>query len=285
MAHKFGGIWTQKKLEVLESYLQFYSQALKNQPFTLHYADAFAGTGTHVPDLDERGESLIPMDELRGSATTALNVLPGFARYHFNDLNPEHTRELRRIQDDFPRRNINVYELDANLFVPEFCRNLGSKDRAVLLLDPYSTQLNWATIECAARSEKVDVWLLFPISAVLRMTPTGGVREDWVKKLDLLLGTTLWQDALYKPVDIPPMDDLFGAAQPTTPKERVNPKALEAWVTERLKTIFGWVAPPLWLKRNGSPLFLFYFAISNKNPKAIGLANRVASQILKKHGS
>lgn len=285
MAHKFGGIWTQKKLEVLESYLQFYSQALKNQPFTLHYADAFAGTGTHVPDLDEQGDQLIPMDELRGSVVTALNVVPGFGKYHFNDLNSEHARELRRIQAEFPERNINVYEMDANFFVPEFCRNLGPNDRAVLLLDPYSTQLNWATIEYAARSQKVDVWLLFPISAVLRMTPTGGVKEEWVKKLNLLLGTNLWQDALYKQVDLPPIDDLFGTEHSESPKERVNPKALESWVTDRLNTIFGAVAPPLWLKRNGSPLFLFYFAISSKNPKAIGLAKRVASQILKKHGS
>lgn len=52
MPHKFGGIWTQKKVEVLEHYLSFYVQALKNQNFNLHYADAFAGTGSHLPAAD-----------------------------------------------------------------------------------------------------------------------------------------------------------------------------------------------------------------------------------------
>lgn len=46
----FGGEWTQKKLQVLEEYLERYNTALKNQPFRRIYIDAFAGTGyTSIP--------------------------------------------------------------------------------------------------------------------------------------------------------------------------------------------------------------------------------------------
>ena len=45
---QFGGDWTAEKLERLRKYLIAYQQALKNQPFTLCYIDAFAGAGVHL---------------------------------------------------------------------------------------------------------------------------------------------------------------------------------------------------------------------------------------------
>lgn len=42
---QFGGDWTQAKLEAVRKYLVAYTTALKKQPFTLNYIDAFAGTG------------------------------------------------------------------------------------------------------------------------------------------------------------------------------------------------------------------------------------------------
>lgn len=287
MAHKFGGIWTQKKLEVLDSYLKFYVNALKNQRFTLHYADAFAGTGSHTPKDDMGEEVLIPHEDFRGSVSTALEVDPGFDVFHFNDLDPEHVLELEAFKQKYPNKDIRIGSKDANVFVPEFCASLGAMDRAVLLLDPYSTQLNWDTLKYVAGSEKVDLWLLFPISVILRMTPRDGakIRDDWKDTLNRLLGTDDWQNSLYKPIEKPPIDDLFGENPNEPAFERVNTPELEAWVGNRLSEIFQWVAKPVRLKNNGRPLFLFYFAVSNSSPKALGLAQRVASQIVKKFGN
>lgn len=53
--HEYGGQWTRLKLDILKDYLQFYTTALKGQPFTLHYVDAFAGTGKQ--DLKLLGEN------------------------------------------------------------------------------------------------------------------------------------------------------------------------------------------------------------------------------------
>ncbi|HCS29441.1 MAG TPA: hypothetical protein DIW43_18445 [Spongiibacteraceae bacterium] len=283
MKHQFGGIWTSKKLLALEHYLAFYVKALRNQPFMLHYADAFAGTGSHVPAVEEGQALLMPLENFGGSVEKALEVVPSFDRYHFNDLNPSHVRELEKIKANHPARDIHIYQQDANQFVPEFCRGLKRGDRAVLLLDPYSTQLDWATLKYVADSGKVDLWLLFPISVILRMTPTQGtkVRPEWQNTLNRLLGTDQWMDALYKPIDVPPINDLFGEID-SLQTQRLNVDELERWVTLRLKTLFPYVGEPMRLENNGRPLFSFYFAVSNENPAAWGLAAKAASHIRNK---
>lgn len=280
LKHSFGGIWTRKKLAVLEEYLRFYATALRNQPFTLHYADAFAGTGLHVPLGEDNQEHLVPFEDFKGSVLTALEVDPGFHRFHFNDLNPEHVRELERIRDEHSSKDVRIYEKDANEFVPEFCAGLGRNDRAVLFLDPYSTQLDWSTLRHVAKSGKVDLWLLFPISVILRMTPRDRVIPEWKNTLNRLLGTDEWEATLYKPIDAPPMDDLFGDADATPLAQRVNTGELERWVTARLREVFPYVARPVTLRNKGRPLFLFYFAVSNASEKAWGLAERAASHII-----
>lgn len=51
--HRFGGDWTDAKLDVLAKYLKSYTTALEGkptpaQPFRKAYIDAFAGTGTRT---------------------------------------------------------------------------------------------------------------------------------------------------------------------------------------------------------------------------------------------
>ena len=282
--HKFGGVWTRKKLAVLNEYLQFYATALKNQPFKLHYADAFAGTGSHNPKEEDDQCLLIPYEDFEGSVRTALNV-EGFHEYHFNDLDPEHVKALEEIQAGNPNKSIKVYKKDANEFVPFFCSKMQWNDRAVLFLDPYSTQLDWQTLQFIKKSKKIDLWLLFPLSVILRMTPKDGakVKAEWKATLDRLLGTNDWEKALYKEKENPIIQDLFDDGQSTSVIERVNSKELEKWVTSRLKEVFPYVAEPIELKSNGSPLFLFYFAVSNDNEKAQNLAYRATKSIVKKN--
>jgi three-Cys-motif partner protein len=109
MTHSFGGLWTRKKLEVLEKYLEFYSTALKNTPFTLHYVDAFAGTGSQYPKLTEDQEEMLPHEDFQGSVRSALDVAPGFHQYHFNDLNPEYITSLEHIRQAYTHKAIHNY--------------------------------------------------------------------------------------------------------------------------------------------------------------------------------
>lgn len=287
MKHKFGGIWTRKKLEILEAYLKPYTTALKNMPFNLHYADAFAGTGSHNPTNDD-GQQLIDVEDYKGSVLTALDIEPGFQQFHFNDLNSDHVASLKNIQQERLNKTIFIYEQDANTFIKDFCQRLRYNDRAVLFIDPYSTQLDWDTLKSVAQTGKIDLWLLFPISVILRMTPRNGVkiRPEWSDTLNRLLGTNSWENALYVKSEEPRMDDLFSEPSEEQIKtERVNTPELERWVTGRLRELFGYVADPVMLKNNGAPLFLFYFAVSNPSKPAVDLAQRIARGVLKKYHS
>ncbi len=282
MTHSFGGIWTRKKLGVLERYLAFYMTALKKQSFTLHYADAFAGTGSHSPAMQADQEMLIPYEDFRGSVQAALSVEPAFHHYHFNDLNPDHIAELHQLSDSHPDKVIHIYQQDANVFVPQFCASMGRSDRAVLFLDPYSTQLDWSTLRHVAASGKVDMWMLFPLSVILRMTPRDGdkLRPEWDGTLTRLLGTQDWQPAFYKPSVEPAIDDLFGDSKDSG-IQRIDAGELGHWVTGRLREIFAFVPEPMLLENNGHPLFLFYFAVSNPSRSAWGLARRAVHSIMK----
>lgn len=183
-----------------------------------------------------------------------------------------------------PTKDIRISQLDANDFIPSFCNELTSRDRAVMFIDPYSTQLNWSTLGHIAATGKIDMWLLFPISAILRMTPTSGdrVRPEWRETISRLLGDDGWEDALYEPRSSVPMDDLFGNDGLDETYSRLNVEELTHWVTKRLQELFSYVAEPVRLDNNGSPLFLFYFAVSNPSEKAWGLANRVVKDIRRK---
>ena len=285
--HRYGGLWTRKKLEVLEDYLQFYVTALKNKAFKLHYADAFSGTGAQDPKIVEGQGLLIPEQDFKGSVVSALEVSPGFDRYHFNDLNPSHIKDLEDIKKDYQGVDLRITEQDANDFVISFCESLNENDRAVLFLDPYSTQLDWQTLKHVKNCEKVDLWFLFPISVILRMTPKKGsrIRDGWRDTLNRLLGTNDWEKALYKPIDKPIMGDLFGDEEYDHETERLNVEELRSWLTGRLQELFPYVAKPLLLDNEGRPLFLFYFAVSNPSKKAWGLAEKAAGHIIKKYGN
>ncbi len=104
MRHEFGGLWTRKKLVILEDYLNFYATALKDKHFALHYADAFAGTGIHNQKVLEGQYDLLDQEDFNGSVLTALEIEPGFNCYHFNDLDPDRFQALLDIKEKHPAK-------------------------------------------------------------------------------------------------------------------------------------------------------------------------------------
>lgn len=126
----------------------------------------------------------------------------------------------------------------------------------------------------------IDLWYLFPFSAAQRMLPNKGIVESWKNKLNELFGDTDWESKFYKE---DPQYSLFDYG-PKIIKE-VNTEELAAYICDRLKSIFPYVAdnPRLLYNVKNSPLFLFCFAVANPNPKAYGLAKKVAEDhILRK---
>lgn len=295
--HRFGGDWTQTKLEVLKEYLGAYTKALKDkptpaQPFRKAYIDAFAGTGSRAarerdtssapgtllfPDLADPA----PQKLLDGSARLALQVEPRFDKYIFIERSPDRCAQLETLKHEFSElaADIDVRQGEANDVIQKLCAPLDAwkSRRAVLFLDPYGMQVEWKTIEAVAATKAIDLWLLVPLGMGMnRLAPKSGkLPESWRQRMDAFLGTTAWYGEFYKFETKP---TLFG-------NDRIQVKAsmevMARYFNDRLKQVFaGVVDEPgvLWNSAN-NPLYLLCFAVGNERGKDIAL--RIANHLLK----
>jgi three-Cys-motif partner protein len=282
----FGGSWTEKKLEILKKYLDAYNKALKNQPFERVYIDAFAGTGYrqqrkrqyNIQGFFEELEQDESMQFLKGSAKLALEASPSFHRYIFIESDTNKINELEKLQKEYPEKakQIEIVQSDANEFIQNYCNDEDwANTRAVLFLDPFATEVEWATIEAVAKTKCIDVWILFPLMAVNRLLAKDPKRISY-ECLNRLFGTQDWFEHFYKTRTL---NVFFGK-----PKETVKECDFERigeFYKERLKTIFSGVAekPKVFYNRRGSALFHFFFAAGN--PKGSPIAIRIAEHLMK----
>lgn len=284
----FGGDWTEQKLSILADYLRAYNTALKKQPFQRVYVDAFAGTGYREKRQKEFGlrgffadlEEEAPQQFLKGSAKRALEVQPPFHTYIFVESDADNVRSLERLREEHKDKSamIEVVQDDANAFVQDFCRQEDWRStRAVLFLDPFATQVEWATIEAVAATKAIDLWYLFPSMAVNRLLandPNKACRE----RLDAVFGAATWFEAFYRTQRL---DDIFGEPLDVV-RKACDFQALGRFFTNRLKSIFAGVAerPKVLCNSKGSPLFHLFFAAGN--PKGAPIAVRIANHLLRK---
>lgn len=287
-AQRFGGPWTEQKLNALESYLKAYLTIFTSNPiaknFTRHYVDAFAGSGRRALrgpaatslDLWEASEALEFMD---GSARKVLSMDKDFHKYWFVEKGSQHVDSLRQmIKTDFPNRyaRCEVIKGDANELLIKWAGGLGSMDRAVVFLDPYGMTVKWTMIEKLAGTRKVDLWMLFPASSVIRLLPREGPpSKAWSRCLTELFGDESWRDEFYQEEH---HNDLFG--EYATVERKVNEATVSNYLLRRLKKIFsGVVDSPLILRNSrGSPLFMLVFAAGN--PRGAGPALSIARYII-----
>lgn len=277
--HMFGGQWTLKKLEALEKYLKAFNNALSRQSFMRVYIDAFAGTGRVTVKAGE-GNNVID-----GSARRALKIEPAFGHYCFIELQAKKVTALNALAEEFPGKSIAIIQEDANVALKEICRRYDWRGtRAVLFLDPYGFHVDWSTLEAIAATKAIDVWYLFPYSGLYRQMAkkAAAIDADKAAAITRILGTDEWRKRFLVP---PRQAEMFGH---TASDEREgNHEALLEFVSERLGGLFPAVTKPKVLyqagdSRNpkGAPLFALYFAAANPNPKAFGLAMKIAKDVL-----
>ena len=274
--HRFGAEHTAEKLAALRRYLPAYTTALGRR-FTLHYIDAFAGTGECVIKIAGQ-ELTVP-----GSASIAIDCTPPFHKMVFIELSPARAQELERLRATAPHRDISVIRDDANVALPAYLQTLRRADRAVVFLDPYGMTVDWTTLDKIANSKLADVWYLFPLSGLYRQAAKDSANIDASKEAALtrILGRHDWRKALYEPK---PQKDLFGQ---DSHMRTADPHRMAEWVKTCLETIFPGVHGPKILyqtrdARQGPPLFALFFLVSNPEPKALGLASRFAQSVLRR---
>jgi three-Cys-motif partner protein len=290
--HRFGGPWTEVKLDAVQYYLNCYSKALGNRRFDLWYVDAFAGTGERTEEriagglFAEEGPARRRIETLAGSARRALEVAPGFDHFVFIEQDPGHCEALKALKRNYPDRDIQIVTGDANVVLKEmtsgapWSRRDRGPARGIVFLDPYALQVEWSTLVALAGTRVLDVWYLFPLQAVLRNLAHDHSRIGSKKqRLDLVLGPE-WRE-LYR---LKQTDGLFRDRE-TELRRDATAREVEAWFHRRLKSIFPYASEPLpILKTRRKQMFSLFLAVSNPGRPAIDLAQRFAMHVNKKYG-
>lgn len=274
-AQAFGGHWTREKLDILERYLDAYTTALKDQEFNLWYIDAFAGTGQVELSTDDQSEV---RRFVNGSAKRAISINnKPFDKLLFVEQDTKRFSELRQLRETFSNRDITIENSDANVFLLNLSDDWRGR-RGVLFLDPFATQVEWATLQRVASFNALDTWILFPVSAISRMLPKSKRPDDidqkWVTRLTRVFGNESWRD-LYRPSTQP---DLFNSE---TRERTPGVEGLLNIYKRELSDLFGnrFLEQSRTLKNSkNSALFEFMFCAGH--PRGAGIAKDIAGYIL-----
>jgi three-Cys-motif partner protein len=268
-------------LDALEAYLRYYNTALKYQPFTRVYIDAFAGApvakvrGSDIPPepcsfFEEAEDVEAHQQFILGSPIRALNIENGFHRHHFFDLDESRVETLRECCKE--RKGAEVVQGDCNPAIRTLAKTLHARSiRGVAFLDPYGAHLEWETVEALAATGTMEVVINFPVAMAINrlITRSGNVPESWSGQLTRCFGTEEWREIAYKVER-----DLFGQ-ESVTKQTDVAARLLELY-ERRLGALFKHVAPPK-LIRNTRKVPLYYLIWAG--PHKLGLKG--ASYILK----
>ncbi len=289
--HRFGGNWTEQKLECVSKYLHAYTTIMSKQPFRFAYIDAFAGTGYREIESDEGTDELMFPDLASsevvsfhdGSARNALEVEPPFMKYVFIEKNRDRYAELQELKEEYllkPEFSENMIECrheDANGYLKDLCRKRWKTHRALVFLDPYGMQVEWTTIESIAETQAIDLWILFPLGTVNRLLKNDGEIQPVLQtRLDMFFGEHGWYNAFYQSAK---QLSLFDEEDRWQKAGNIF-VAIEQYFIDRLQGVFNGVATNPLILRNSKnvPLYLLCFAAGNQ--KGAPIAVKIAQEIL-----
>jgi len=290
--HRFGGAWTDDKLERIRKYLSAYTKIFRANEraryYRTTYVDAFAGSGSRADSGKPTRTEEVALFDLgmdtdaaslkAGSARIALEVRPTFDHYAFVERNTDRAAELEALKLEFPERDVQIVSADANEHLRSWClRSDWRRNRAVVFLDPYGMQVEWSTVQAIADTRAIDLWWLVPLGIGLNRLLTGNAPPPpkWADALTRSLGTEEWRNVFYAKSDEPTLFPDESVERRIAGLERLG-----SFFLTRLRSVFAAVAPnPLsLLNRRNTPIYLLCFAAGN--PKAAPTAIKIAKDIL-----
>jgi three-Cys-motif partner protein len=286
----FGGQWTAAKLACVRKYLHAYTTIMSKQRYPFAYIDAFAGSGYWSEKRDD-DPSQLAFPELTksdssgyrdGSARIALATEPRFSKYLLIEAHSRRADLLEALRSEFPDKgaDIQVIRSDANAYLLDLCENRRwDRHRAVLFLDPYGMQVDWATVEAIARTKAIDMWYLFPLGvAVNRLLRRDAKISSAIRlRLDGLFGTHAWFDAFYE------VQERLTLAGPEACTVKTGTfDTIAGFVNGRLAEAFaGVAAKPLPLCNSTNvPIYLLCFAAANE--RGADTAVKIAQDVMMK---
>lgn len=257
------GIWTQSKLDLLRDYLDAFTTATKlRSPKERIYLDLFGGEPENVDRT-----TLNPID---GSARIALDTAnPPFSRLRFFELPPNAATLSATLSEEYPGRDVGVYEGDCNETIGQALADLHRDDLAwaptFAFIDPNGPDCHWTTLNALAEHKgphaktKVELWMLFPVPLFQRMLPkTGSVRQEDNERITRMYGTPEWHAVLAAKLD----------GQITATEAREEYVNLMRWRLEKVLG-YGWTHSLLVNNESNRPIYYMVFATDSDPGKKI----------------
>jgi three-Cys-motif partner protein len=269
------GSWSEYiKHDILRRYIPARRTVLHSRrhqfPGGDHYVDGFAGAG--IAWL--RGEDRL----VDGSPRIALDVPQPFDHYWFFEQTGWRADRLRALTREYPDRRIEVLEGDCNRLIVEHVVPLVRAEygaRGFALLDPFTSNLDWVTVEALARTRAFEVVVNVPTMVLNRGTlhnDLSGLTPTQVERMTRFWGSDEWLDLLYE--DRP---GLWGETRRVKTRPTTAERLGRLFKERRLARVFEFVSDPLVVRNTvGGPIYCLIFA----GPNETGL--KIATQVVRK---
>lgn len=279
MAHKFGGVWTEKKIDIFLKYVSAYLNIMKNKRYKLLYFDGFAGSGEIEPKSNFK--TLI---EGVASKVISIDYPKSFDMYYLVEKDKNRKSEIENyLFDKYPQKKnrIHVVESDCNDKMIRMSAYLKEHPnyRTLAFIDPHGMEVNWDSL-VLFKDLGIDMWLLVPsgIGYNRLLTKYGKISQSWLQKLKLSLGLneTQLKESFYREN---PQRSLFSDDFSLLKESDIINKIIRLY-SDRLKSIWKYVSKPLPLK-NSKRNCMYHFMLISNNKTAINIANDIIRKNLK----
>jgi three-Cys-motif partner protein len=275
MQNRFGGSWTETKIQILVKYTKAYLTIMNKYRFKLIYFDGFAGSGDIM--IGNEDEFKI----IKGAAKEIVSITDpiSFDIYYFVELDKDKSYNLEYELQQIRENNVHVVNADCNKKLVDLAKylRLHSNFRALVFLDPFGMNLDWNSVE-VLKDLGVDIWLLSPTGLGAGRglkRRIDGIPDSWWSKLETFFGVDrrVIQESFYEEVE---ETDLFGQRIYKRKISQSNNKLFELYKKRTLK-IFKYVSDPYVIVNKNNSLMYHFFCASN-NTAAIRIANGIVKQ-------
>jgi three-Cys-motif partner protein len=162
--------------------------------------------------------------------------------------------------DEFPERDIRIYEGDCNHIITTKITPRIRYDcfnRGLIFLDPFGMDTEWSTIEQIAKTRALEILMNLPVMALNRTVlpnDPNALTEAQIERMNRFWGSAEWRADIYAEVPT-----LFGPVEvkihPTTGRR------LGRLFKKRLREVFPYVTEPLVMTNSkNAPLYCLTFA-------------------------
>jgi len=276
--NKFGGFWTERKIDIFIKYLLAYLQIMKKTKFKLVYFDGFAGSGY----IESKGKPLI-----EGVALNVLSITEPreFDVYYLVELDERKSKNLKLLLNkEFPDKKSKTFVMkeDCNKKLIDLSNFLhkNKKYRALVFIDPKGMQLKWESIK-VFKDLGIDLWILVPTGlGVNRLLSKDGnkISKAFMSKLSefLDMSETEILDYYYKQeTEL----TLFGEETNLKKNENAIDKSVEL-IRMKLNEIFKLVSVPFPMKTSKNSI-LYHFIFASNNAAGVKIANEIIGKELR----